>query len=55
MQSWTWPSTVPAISKLRFPSGESAYTRDGKFNRGQDGQIVTMDGFPLTDGIIIPG
>ncbi len=40
--------------EITLPSGESAYTRDGKFNRGQDGQIVTMDGFPLTDGIIIP-
>jgi len=40
--------------EVTLPSGESAYTRDGKFNRGQDGQIVTMDGYPLADGIIIP-
>lgn len=40
--------------EITLPSGESAYTRDGKFNRGQDGQIVTMDGYPLADGIVIP-
>lgn len=40
--------------EISLPSGESAYTRDGKFNRGQDGQIVTMDGYPLADSIIIP-
>lgn len=40
--------------EVTLPSGEPAYTRDGKFNRGQDGQIVTMDGYPLADGIVIP-
>ena len=37
-----------------LPSGESAYTRDGKLNRSPEGEIVTMDGFPLADGIVIP-
>ena len=40
--------------EVTLPSGESAYTRDGKLNRSPDGEIVTMDGFPLADGIIIP-
>ncbi|WP_084395904.1 flagellar basal-body rod protein FlgG [Henriciella aquimarina] len=40
--------------EITLPSGESAYTRDGKFNRSPDGEIVTMDGFPLADGIVIP-
>ncbi len=40
--------------EVTLPSGESAYTRDGKLNRNPDGQIVTMDGFPLADGIVIP-
>lgn len=40
--------------EITLPSGESAYTRDGKFNRGADGEIVTMDGYPLADGITIP-
>ena len=37
-----------------LPSGEPAYTRDGKLNRSPEGEIVTMDGFPLADGIVIP-
>ncbi|MEZ5946739.1 MAG: flagellar basal-body rod protein FlgG [Hyphomonas sp.] len=40
--------------EVTLPSGESAYTRDGKLNRSVDGQIVTMDGYPLADGITIP-
>ena len=40
--------------EVTLPSGESAYTRDGKLNRSPDGEIVTMDGFPLADGIVIP-
>jgi len=40
--------------EVTLPSGESAYTRDGKFNRSVDGQMVTMDGYPLADGITIP-
>ncbi len=37
-----------------LPSGESAYTRDGKLNRSPEGEMVTMDGYPLADGITIP-
>lgn len=37
-----------------LPSGEQAYTRDGKLSRTADGEIVTMDGYPLADGIVIP-
>jgi flagellar basal-body rod protein FlgG len=40
--------------EVTLPSGEPAFTRDGKFNRSPDGEIVTMEGFPLADGIIIP-
>ncbi|MCA8901819.1 MAG: flagellar basal-body rod protein FlgG [Hyphomonas sp.] len=40
--------------EVTLPSGESAFTRDGKLNRSVDGQIVTMDGYPLADGIVIP-
>lgn len=40
--------------EVLLPSGESTYTRDGKLNRSPDGEIVTMDGFPLADGIVIP-
>ncbi|MEQ3648314.1 flagellar basal-body rod protein FlgG [Hyphomonas sp.] len=40
--------------EITLPSGESAYTRDGKLNRSAEGEIVTMDGFPLADGLVIP-
>ena len=40
--------------EITLPSGETAYTRDGKLSRSPDGEVVTMDGFPLADGIVIP-
>ena len=40
--------------EVTLPSGEPAYTRDGKLNRSAEGEIVTMDGYPLADGIVIP-
>ncbi len=40
--------------ELSLPSGESAYTRDGKFNRSADGRLVSMEGFPLADAIVVP-
>ncbi|GAB5459087.1 MAG: flagellar basal-body rod protein FlgG [Henriciella sp.] len=40
--------------EVTLPSGDSAYTRDGKLNRSAEGEIVTMDGYPLADGIVIP-
>ncbi len=40
--------------EVTLPSGDIAYTRDGKLNRSAEGEIVTMDGFPLADGIVIP-
>lgn len=40
--------------EITLPSGETAYTRDGKLNRSPEGEIVTMDGHPLADGIVVP-
>ncbi len=40
--------------EVTLPSGEPAFTRDGKLNRSPEGEIVTSDGFPLADGIVIP-
>lgn len=40
--------------EITLPSGDSAYTRDGKFNRSAEGQVVTADGFVLTDNVTIP-
>lgn len=37
-----------------LPDGETAFTRDGKLNRSPDGEIVTMDGYALADGITLP-
>ncbi len=36
------------------PDGQLAYTRDGSFRLNADGQMVTVDGFPLEPGISIP-
>ncbi|MCI4643364.1 MAG: flagellar basal-body rod protein FlgG [Hyphomonadaceae bacterium] len=40
--------------EVTLPSGESAYTRDGKLNRSPEGEIVTAEGFALADSIVIP-
>jgi flagellar basal-body rod protein FlgG len=40
--------------EVTLPSGEPAYTRDGKLNRSPTGEVVTMDGYPIADGIVIP-
>lgn len=37
-----------------LPSGEAAFTRDGKLTRSAEGVVVTSDGFPLADGIVVP-
>ncbi|GLQ24349.1 flagellar basal-body rod protein FlgG [Algimonas ampicilliniresistens] len=36
------------------PSGDSAFTRDGKFYRDADGLMVNSDGYALADQITIP-
>ncbi|MEM9422659.1 MAG: flagellar hook-basal body complex protein, partial [Pseudomonadota bacterium] len=40
--------------EIVLPSGERAFTRDGKFELDPDGQMVTPAGFALVDGITIP-
>ncbi|PHS37764.1 MAG: flagellar basal-body rod protein FlgG [Robiginitomaculum sp.] len=40
--------------EITMPSGDSAFTRDGKFNRSSEGLMVTLDGFALADNITIP-
>ena len=40
--------------EITLPSGEAAYTRDGNFNRNAEGEMVTSEGYPLADGIVIP-
>lgn len=36
------------------PDGSSAYTRDGNFQLNAEGQMVTLDGFELEPGLVIP-
>lgn len=40
--------------EITLPSGEPAYTRDGKFELSPDGQMVTLAGFQLADQITVP-
>lgn len=40
--------------EITLPSGEPAYTRDGKLEVSAEGELVTTSGFPLADGITIP-
>jgi flagellar basal-body rod protein FlgG len=40
---------------IQMPDGRTGYTRDGSFERGPDGQLVTADGYAVQPGITIPG
>lgn len=40
--------------EIILPTGESAFTRDGKFYRDAQGTMVNADGYQLADGITIP-
>ncbi|MEM6973003.1 MAG: flagellar basal-body rod protein FlgG [Pseudomonadota bacterium] len=40
--------------EINLPDGNSAYTRDGSFQRSAEGVIVTDAGFPLAGDITIP-
>lgn len=40
--------------EITLPSGDAAYTRDGKFYRDGEGLIVNSEGYALADNITIP-
>lgn len=40
--------------EVTLPDGRTAYTRDGSFERNQDGLVVTLDGYEVGNGITIP-
>jgi flagellar basal-body rod protein FlgG len=40
--------------EITQPSGDPAYTRDGKFYRDAEGLMVNSDGYALADNITIP-
>jgi flagellar basal-body rod protein FlgG len=40
--------------QILLPDGTTGYTRDGSFQKDNQGQIVTSDGYPLQPSITIP-
>ncbi|MCL1908103.1 MAG: flagellar basal-body rod protein FlgG [Holophagaceae bacterium] len=40
--------------QVTMPDGTIAYTRDGAFNKDQNGTIVTASGYPIEPQIVIP-
>ncbi|MBF0560798.1 MAG: flagellar basal-body rod protein FlgG [Alphaproteobacteria bacterium] len=40
--------------KIKLPTGDFAYTRDGSFQMSPTGQVVTHDGYTVQPGITIP-
>ena len=39
---------------VSMPDGRTGYTRDGSFERDSQGQLVTIEGYPIQPGITIP-
>ena len=39
---------------VNLPSGDTAYTRDGAFQVSSTGQLVTLQGYEVSPGIVIP-
>lgn len=39
---------------VQLPDGSTAYTRDGHFDKNENGQLVNADGHPLQPGITVP-
>jgi flagellar basal-body rod protein FlgG len=39
---------------VQLPDGRTAYTRDGSFGRDSTGQLVTVDGYKVLPGIVVP-
>ncbi|HVX81023.1 MAG TPA: flagellar hook-basal body complex protein, partial [Devosiaceae bacterium] len=39
---------------ITLPTGQTAYTRDGSFERDGTGKLVTVDGYEVQPGITIP-
>lgn len=40
--------------QIELPTGETAYTRDGSFERDATGKLVTVDGYTVLPGVTIP-
>lgn len=39
---------------INLPDGGQAYTRDGSFRMSAEGQIVTLQGYELEPGVVVP-
>lgn len=39
---------------VQLPDGRTAYTRDGSFERDDSGQLVNVNGYTISPGIVIP-
>ncbi len=44
----------PGFFQILLPDGTIAYTRDGSFQKDNQGQIVNTSGYPLQPNIVIP-
>ena len=44
----------PGFFQITMPDGTIAYTRDGSFQKDNQGQIVTASGYPLQPAVTIP-
>ncbi|MBJ3778680.1 flagellar basal-body rod protein FlgG [Acuticoccus mangrovi] len=40
--------------QITGPDGETLYTRAGAFNLGPNGEIVTLDGYEVQPGLVVP-
>lgn len=40
--------------QIQMPDGTTAYSRDGSFERDANGTLVTVDGFTIEPGIVVP-
>ena len=40
--------------RISLPDGRTAYTRDGSFEIDANGQLVTVDGYTVQPGVVIP-
>ncbi|MGB0499028.1 MAG: flagellar basal-body rod protein FlgG [Rubricella sp.] len=40
--------------EVQLPDGRAGFTRDGALQRSPEGQIVTLDGHPITPDIVLP-
>ena len=40
--------------QITGPDGETLYTRSGAFNLGPNGELITLDGYEVQPGLVIP-